>query len=454
MSERRGRFGAIDGAALVVSSVVGAGIFTVPSYVASIAGAPVVVIALWVCGGLLALAGALCYAELATRFPKGGAEYVYLREAFGETTAFLSGWTSFIAGFSGAIAAAAVGFAAHAADALPSLGRIAARSLSLGPLTITMSATTLLAVALIAVFTIVSMSGVRASRLATNSLALLIVAGLAVLVLSGASVEAPAALGSGSSISAGAMSALVPIFFTYSGWNAAAYVAGEFRDPGKNIPRALIAGTLIVTVLYVGLNVTIMRALTPAGLAASTTAIASGARVLLGDVGGALVLVLVLAALSSSVCALVITGPRIYMQMARDRSLPALFAASGGSEEPPKAAIVAQSCWSALLVLTGTFQQIVTYTGFSILLFSGAAVASVFVFRRRQGRPTGFAVPGYPLVPLAYLASVVLIAVASFRYAPGPSLLGIALIAAGVPVQLAARQRGAPRTLSSLRLRV
>jgi APA family basic amino acid/polyamine antiporter len=250
------------------------------------------------------------------------------------------------------------------------------------------------------------------------------------------------------------MSALVPIFFTYSGWNAAAYVAGEFRDPRRNIPRALIAGTLIVTVLYVGLNVTIMRALTPAGLAASTTAIASGARVLLGDVGGALVLVLVLAALSSSVCALVITGPRIYMQMARDRSLPALFAASGGSDEPPKAAIVAQSCWSALLVLTGTFQQIVTYTGFSILLFSGAAVASVFVFRRRHGRPPGFAVPGYPLVPLAYLASVALIAVASFRYAPGPSLVGIALIAAGVPVQIAARQRGAPRTLSSLRLRV
>jgi len=172
---KTGRFGAMDGAALIVSSVVGAGIFTVPSYVASIAGTPALTIALWFAGGLLALAGALCYAELATRFPRGGAEYVYLREAFGETAGFLSGWTSFIAGFSGAIAAAAVGFAAHVTGVMPAFARSVEWTLSIGPLTLTLSATTGIALALIALFTMVSIAGVSASRLATSGLALVIV---------------------------------------------------------------------------------------------------------------------------------------------------------------------------------------------------------------------------------------------------------------------------------------
>ncbi|MDP9177801.1 MAG: amino acid permease [Gemmatimonadota bacterium] len=441
MIVKTGRFGAMDGAALIVSSVVGAGIFTVPSYVASIAGTPALTIALWFAGGLLALAGALCYAELATRFPRGGAEYVYLREAFGETAGFLSGWTSFIAGFSGAIAAAAVGFAAHVTGVMPAFARSAEWTLSIGPLTLPLSATTAIALALIALFTMISIAGVSASRLATNGLALVIVVGLAVLAFVGffgapGRVAAPV-----SAKSAMAFSALVPIFFTYSGWNAAAYVAGEFRDPQKNIPRALILGTLIVTLLYVALNVVLIRVLSPAGLAAASTPVATAARALVGNAGGALTMVLVLAAMASSVCALIITGPRIYREMARDGVLPSMFAGSAKKDGPPASAAIAQSIWSGVLVLTGTFQQIVTYTGFAILLFSGAAVMAVFILRRRYGAPKGFAVPGYPLVPLAFVASVALIAVLSFRYAPGPSILGVVLIAAGLPLLMLTRQR-------------
>ena len=430
----------MDGAALVVASVVGAGIFTVPSYVADLAGRSALVVALWLVGGLLALAGALCYAELATRFPRGGAEYVYLREAFGETTGFLSGWTSFVAGFSGAIAAAAVGFAAHLTGAFPALARTATWTLAVGPVTLTLSATTAVALALIAAFTVVSITGVSAGRLATNGLALLIVIGLATLVFAGAGATGSAAP-SVSATTTGALSALVPIFFTYSGWNAAAYVAGEFRDPAKSLPRALIGGTLIVTLLYVALNAVLIRVLSPAGLAVSTTPVASAARVLLGDAGGSLATVLVLAALASSVCALVITGPRIYTEMARDGVLPSMFARSGQRHEAPASAAIAQSLWSGLLVLTGTFQQIVTYTGFSVLLFSGAAVSAVIVLRRRHGSPSTYKVPAYPLVPLAFVVSVVLIAIASFRYAPGPSLAGVALFACGLPVGILTRQR-------------
>jgi len=434
----------MDGAALIVSSVVGAGIFTVPSYVASIAGAPALTIALWFAGGLLALAGALCYAELATRFPRGGAEYVYLREAFGETAGFLSGWTSFIAGFSGAIAAAAVGFAAHVTGVIPGFARSVEWTLSIGPLTLTLSVTTGIALALIAVFTMVSIAGVSASRLVTNGLAFVIVVGLAVLAFVGFSGASGRVAPPVSAVSATALTALVPIFFTYSGWNAAAYVAGEFRDPQRSIPRALILGTLVVTVLYVALNVVLIRVLSPAGLAASSTPVATAARLLVGNAGGALTMVLVLAAMASSVCALVITGPRIYREMARDRVLPSMFAGSPTKDGPPASAAIAQSVWSGVLVLTGTFQQIVTYTGFSILLFSGAAVTAVIILRRRYGAPTGFAVPGYPLVPLAFVASVAMIAVSSFRYAPGPSILGVVLIAAGLPILMLTRQQRAP----------
>jgi APA family basic amino acid/polyamine antiporter len=233
----------------------------------------------------------------------------------------------------------------------------------------------------------------------------------------------------------GALSVLVPIFFTYSGWNAAAYVAGEFRDPTRTIPRALIGGTLVVTALYLALNLSLVRALSAAGLANSATPVSASAEATLGSAGGAWVTALVLAALASSVCALVITGPRIYTEMACDGVLPAIFARHGAHDTPPPVSAVAQSMWSGLLVLTGTFEQIVTYTGFAVLLFSGAAVGALFVLRRRLGAPATFCVPGYPYVPAAFLGAVLLIAVASFRYAPGPSVVGVGLIVAGLLIR-------------------
>jgi APA family basic amino acid/polyamine antiporter len=429
----------LDGAALVVTTVVGAGIFTVPTYVASLAGNSVVTLGLWIAGGLLALAGALSYAELGARLPRGGAEYAYLRAAFGEPLAFLSGWTSFVAGFSGAIAAAAVGFAVYLAGAVPSIARISVGTLHVGPIVLTLNGTTVTAVALIALFTVVSISGVRASRTATNALALVIIAGVFIVgaagVLGRVAPVSPAPMAAGS-----AWSALVPIFFTYSGWNAAAYVAGEFRDPARAIPRALIGGTVVVTLLYVAINAALLRSLGPSGLAAADAPVASVARLAFGSPGQIAVTLLVLAAMASSVCAMVITGPRIYSEMARDAVLPRFFGGSA-SRGAPVGSAVAQSVWSALLVLTGTFGQIVTYTGFAVVLFSGAAVCALFVLRRRTGRPAGYGVPGYPWVPGAFVASCAAITIASIRYAPAPSLVGVALIAAGLPLLMIVRRR-------------
>ena len=424
----------MDGAALVVSTVVGAGIFTVPAYVAQLGGAPTTVLALWTLGGLMALAGALSYAELATRMPRGGAEYVYLREAFGPTAGFLSGWTSFIAGFSGAIAAAAVGFARHLHDVVPALA----------------GKQSLVAVLLIVLFTAVSLGGIGTSRVATNFLALLVVVGAACVAIAGLGTTPRAGAAPVAGAGAGALSALVPIFFTYSGWNAAAYVAGEFRDPGRTIPRALIGGTLVVTLLYVGINAALLHSLGAAAVAGSETPVADSAHLSLGGSGGSVVTLLVLAALASSVCAMVITGPRIYREMALDGALPPVFGqrTRGGT---PLIAAVAQSLWSIVLVLSGTFEQIVTYTGFAIVVFSGLAVVALFVLRRRHGTPMTYSVPGYPLVPAAFVICVVLVAIASFRYAPWPSLVGVGLIGIGVPIRWALASAG-PLSETSLRL--
>jgi APA family basic amino acid/polyamine antiporter len=441
MSQRaeRAGFGATDGAALVVTTVVGAGIFTVPAYVASLAGGARATLGLWVAGGLLALIGALCYAELGARVPRGGAEYAYLRAAFGEPFAFLSGWTSFIAGFSGAIAAAAVGFAVYLGGLIPTIAQFALASVRVGPITLSVNGTTVTAVALIALFTGVAVSGIRTSRAATNALAVLIVVGILVIVATGFRGN-DAAAAPAPPVTASAWSALVPIFFTYSGWNAAAYVAGEFRDPARAIPRALIGGTLAVTVLYVAINAAMLRTLSPGGLAVAEAPVARTASIAMGATGQLTVTLLVLTALASSVCAMVITGPRIYAEMSRDRVLPAFFSrASRGAV--PVASAIAQSLWSAMLVLTGTFAQLVTYTGFAIVVFSSAAVCALFVLRRRDGLPATYRAPGYPWLPAVFVLACVAITIASIRYAPGPSLAGVALILGGLPVRAALRQR-------------
>lgn len=436
---RHAGFGALDGAALVVTTVVGAGIFTVPTYVASLAGGSIATLGLWIAGGVLALAGALCYAELGARLPRGGAEYAYLRAAFGEPLAFLSGWTSFVAGFSGAIAAAAVGFAVYLAGLIPSIALLTVGTLRVGPVTVALTGTTITALALIGAFTLVSVAGVRASRAATNALAAFIVVGI-VIVVAGGFIGGAAPAVRSTTAAGGPWSALVPVFFTYSGWNAAAYVAGEFRDPARAIPRALIGGTLAVTLLYVGINAAMLRTLSPGGLAGAHAPVATAAALTMGSAGQLAVTLLALGALASGVCAMVITGPRIYSEMARDGLLPRVFARSAG-REPPFAAAIAQSVWSGLLVLTGTFGQIVTYTGFSIVVFSGAAVCALFVMRRRHGAPVTYRVPAYPWLPALFVASCIAITAASIRYAPGPSLAGVALILGGLPLRATLRQR-------------
>jgi APA family basic amino acid/polyamine antiporter len=255
----------------------------------------------------------------------------------------------------------------------------------------------------------------------------------------GAGAGGSAASGAGANVAGaggvgGALVALVLVMFTYSGWNAAAYVAGELRDPGRTAPRSLLWGTGVVIVLYLALNALYLAVLGVDGVAGAEATGDRVVEVLWGPAGSALFTPLILLVLASSISAMVLTGPRVYYAMADDRCLPDAFARLG-HRDVPAFAIGVQAAWSAVLVLTGGFEALLTYTGFAIVLFGGLGVAALFVLRRRrpdEARP--FRAWGYPWAPALFILAAVAMVVQSIARAPGPSLAGVVLIAAGVPV--------------------
>ena len=427
----RRRLGALDASAIVISNVIGGGIFFVPVIVAQLVPSPGAMLGVWIAGGALALAGAMAYAELAAVRPHAGGEYVYLRDAFGPLAAFLTGWTSFVAGFSGAIAASAVALAEYVTRFFP--GAAHARPA--------------IALAAIAALTLVHVRGLGPGRLVQNLLAGLKVGGIVVIVAAGfsfgrghaanLSVHAPVA-------AVPWLLALVPVMFTYSGWNAAAYVAEEMREPSRNVPLALGLGTLAVVAVYVLLNALYVYALPAAELAAipGGRLMDTAAERLFGVAAGNLLALFTIVSLSASISAMVLAGPRVYFAMARD----GMFVRAAGRVHPrfhtPAAAIVAQSVWSGVLVLSGTLSQLVSYTGFAVVLFSGVAVLSLFVLRRRDGhRRRPFSAIGYPWAPAMFVIASAVMLVNEVWRNPVPTLTGTALIVAGVPVYYVMRAR-------------
>ena len=436
----------VDGVALVIANVVGAGIFLTPGIVATMVPAPLAFLGLWLLGGILALLGALSYAELGAQRPRAGGEYVYITEAFGPLTGFLSGWTSLVAGFSGAIAAAAIGFAEYLGRFVPSAANTqSAVELPLGLWTLSISPRSSTALAVIAVFTLVHVAGLGAGRVVQKVLAALNVLSIVLVVAIGFSAGDPpwqSPMASASPTREGHwLVALILVMFTYSGWNAPAYVAGEMRDPGRKLPRALGIGTAVVIGLYLLLNLLYLHALGPAGMAGEIAVGDAAANALFGSVGTTVFTPVVLLALASSVSAMVATGPRVYYAMARDGCLPGLFSAVSSRRRVPAMAIAIQSAWSAVLVLSGTFEALLTYTGFAIVLFSGTAVAALFVLRRREPRlQRPYDVWAYPVAPAAFVLMSAAMLVQAIRHAPGPSLTGVLIIAAGAPIYLGMRR--------------
>jgi len=445
------RLGPFDAAAIIISNVIGGGILFFSPGIAANVPNPWLFLATWIAGGALAFAGAMAYAELAVMRPKAGGEYVYLDAAFGRPAAFLTGWTSFVAGFSGAIASNAVIFAFY-------LGRFVPVASSNTPLLVvplpwvplTVSPQALVAIALIAMMAAIHVRGVGPGRIVGNVLAALKVTALVAFIAIGFS------FGTGSlsnlTASAGSVSAtswllaMVPVMFAYTGWNAASYVSEEIRDPERNVPRALAIGTSAVIAIYVFLNVLYLYVLPIGELAKVRGSVLDViADKLLGARAGDIMGIVSLVSLAASISAMTIAGPRVYYAMARD----GVFLASAARVHPryrtPAMSIVAQSIWSTVLVLSGGADALIRYTGFAVILFAGVAVTALFVLRSREpDAPRPFKALGYPIVP-GIFAVVSFLIVANALYGdPKVSGAGVLIILAGLPVYLIFARRGKP----------
>jgi len=413
--------GAVHAAALVVSSMIGTGVFTTTGLLLKTLPSPLLVLAVWGVAGLLALCGAAVYAELGTMMPRAGGEYVYLTRAFHPALGFLSGWISFLAGFAAPTAAGALAFGKymHAlAPALPQKG---------------------VALALIAALTITHMTDVRVgARLQaglTGLVVVLIVLFLGIAVATGRGDWAhlfASASASSETVSVGALAiGLVYVSYAYFGWNAAAYVAGELRDPDRTLPRALVAGAGLVTGLYVALNLVFLWAAPAAELRGQVEVAHVAAGRLLGAGGATLLSSLVALALAGSVSAFLLSGPRIAVAMAEDG---VFFRALGrtNARGAPAAAVLLQGALAAAAAVTATFEPILVYVGFTLTISAGATVAAAFVLRRREpAAPRPHRALGWPLSGILFLALATFMTAFAIFDRPRESGAGLLTLLAG-----------------------
>lgn len=423
------RLGPLDAAVIVISNVIGVGIFTTPGVVAAMLPNAPVMLGVWAFGGALAFAGALAYAELAARRPQAGGEYVYLRESFGGLAAFLTGWTSFVAGFSGAIAAGAVGLTAYLNRLLPGVGHSSA-----------------IAILVIAALAIVHARGLGPGRIVQNALTLLKVGALVAFVAIGFVVAAAPRTAAAPVVPAPVrlpmlLLALVPVMFSYSGWNAAVYVAEEVRNPARNVPLGLAIGTAAVVVLYLSLNALYLRVVPDIELAGAVNVGEVAAARLFGPAAATVFAVVAIIIILSSMSAMTVAGPRVYFAMARDGAFLPAAARVHPRYRTPAVAIVGQAIWSAILVLSGTFDQLLTYTGFAIILFSALAVLSLFFVRRRGEDTKTFRAWGYPWAPAVFTLVGFAIVGNTIVNAPRPAFAGLGVMLAGVPLYWWMRRR-------------
>jgi basic amino acid/polyamine antiporter, APA family len=438
------RLGPLDAASVIVSNVIGSGIFFVPIIVAMMVPSGVAILGAWLLGGALAFAGALAYAELAALRPRAGGEYVYLREAFGPLVAFLTGWTSFVAGFSGAIASNALALAGYLGRFIPAAAdERALFSIPLPFVPLIVSPKSVVALAAIAALSVIHLRGLGPGRVVQNFLTALKVTGLLAFIALGFSLgrgDAGQIAAAGGAAPSGVLLALVPIMFCYSGWNAAVYVAEEVRDPGRNVPLALGLGTVAVVVIYLALNALYLYALPIGSLAAlirenDARLIDRVAERLFGFVAGNVIALFTLVSLAASISAMVLAGPRVYFAMARDGLFLPRAAIVHARFHTPASAIVAQAIWSGVLVLCGTLSQLVSYTGFAVVLFAGVAVAALFVLRWREpNAPRPFRAWGYPWAPGIFVVASAVMVVNEMLRNGATALVGAGIIAVGAPV--------------------
>lgn len=438
-SELRREIGIFTATTLVVANMVGTGIFTTSGFVIKELSRPSTMLLCWLVGGIFALCGALCYGELGSRFPRVGGEYVYLSETFGKWMGFLSGWTSMIVGFSAPIAAAAVAFAIYAFHALS----ISSDSVLTIPLmgidVITVSSKSFVAVSIVILFSIIHSHSIKTGSWFQNILTLFKVGIVVFFITAGflsengssahflQDTKTTPGLGEKFAVS------LIFVSFAYSGWNASAYIGGEIKRPGRNIPLSLFIGTLFVTGIYLLLNIVYIYALSPQQMSGAIDVGARAAVSLFGEnmsraINGAIAI-----GLLSVLSAMIMSGPRVYYSMSKDGVFFEVFSRVSQSRQTPAYSIFLQAAIAVVLILTASYEKLLIYIGFTLSLFAMLTVVGLMRLRLQKGPNTnGYSTFGYPLTPLFFIMGNLWIIWFSVKNRPVPAIYGFVTIGLGI----------------------
>lgn len=424
-ADLRRTLGFTDLVMVTLGTVIGSGIFLVPGVVLrQTQGRVGLALSIWFIAGVLSLLGALTYAELGAMKPDAGGLYTYIRDAFGPLPAFLYGWASFFVISSGSVATLAVAFSGYLGQIVP-LSPVAAKSVSL---------------LMIFVIAVVNVVGTRRSATMQNWTTGAKVCGLLALSVAmialgrGEPTVAAAQPSSTLSLLPGIGTAMIGVLWAYEGWQYVTFSAGETRDPQRVFPRAIAVATLVLVILYVLANIGYIAALGPMAASRSDHVAADAMHAVFGPTSGSLLSALVLVSIFSAANGLMLTTPRMYFAMARD----GVFFERLGSVDvrfgTPAFAIVSLAVWSALLAVSGTFEQLLTYVVFAGWIFYGLGAMAVFVYRRRQPdaiRP--FRTPGYPVTPALFVASAGMLVLSTLIAQPVRGAVGLGAVLLGTP---------------------
>jgi APA family basic amino acid/polyamine antiporter len=428
------RVGLFDATMIVMGGIVGAGIFINPYVVARQVHTPVLILMVWVAGGVVAMLGAFVYAELAARMPNVGGQYAYLRDAFHPLAGFLYGWVLLLVIQTGGMAAVTITFARY--------------FLELTGWSISERA---VAVATVTLLTLVNCLGVKAGSRVQSILMLLKIGAIATLILAGLFLvrepqpilhpvlDRPPSLDLLTALGA----AMVPVLFAFGGWQTANFIATEIKDPRRNLSRALVLGVAGVIVLYLGVNFVCVRALGAAGLAANTVPASSVMRLTLGNAGARLIALGIAVSTLGFLSQSVLTAPRVYFAMASDGLFFRAVARINEKSHVPVAAIVMQSILTIVIALSGSYEKILNYVVSMDFIFFGLTGASLFVFRRRNAADPSssgldhgreYRVPGHPFTTALFVAVCWLVVLNTIYTYPANTALGLGILALGVPV--------------------
>ena len=426
--------GTWDGALLTIGSIVGTGIFLTTSDMARVLPHSGLILGVWLAGGLLTLAGALTYGELGAMFPRAGGMYHYLREAYGPLWGFLFGWAAFVVIMSGGIAALGVAFGTYLVSFFPFVSVKVAACLA------------------ILVLTGINHLGLKEGAGVQNTLTVLKIGSIVAFVALGLLAPAPSRPDVASApmgIAGGALFtafgvAMIAALWTYDGWYGLTCSAGELRDPGRSLPRGLILGTTIVIVLYMLLNLVYIRALSVPEMAGASRIGEAAADVLFGPTGARLVSLAILVSTFGCLSSTILYSSRIYQPMAEDGVFFRSLAEVHPRFRTPVRSLWAQTAWALLLTLSGTYEQLYTYVVFVSVMFHAATAAAVFVLRRTHpDHPRPYRTWGYPVVPALFILACLLLVGNTLAEKPVESLLGLGLLALGLPAYLWFRKRTA-----------